>query len=372
MDNLDRYYAILGLKPDSSPEEIRVAYRNLVNVWHPDRFLANARLQKKAAEKLREIDTAYEKLCSHIAGTQPGSDDEYDFHSKYEPKTAPSYTYRPPPKQAETSHTRTGSPLLGLGRYLSKQRGHIIAWGILLVIGVLIGSYWGQRQAASPQEVITNGSFQQTKSDIPPLEAQGLVEEKIEESVSEVGSSERSDPGRDQRSSKTPIAEKDTVDQAPVSESKAQSRPHTVSRGKPKNDLTVGSTKEAGLAVQGTPEGFGDTFLEGKTDSLVEETLQEEKGPEGNAAYELLKEKSGIVERLSANSLSNYTFKGWKTVKSDYPEFWIELLASQQIDGQENLVRLTWSVDVETGLVRPLSQAARDLVFRSGMETCGP
>ncbi|MDA2929678.1 J domain-containing protein [Acidobacteria bacterium AH-259-O06] len=365
MDDLDRYYAILGLKPGSSPEEIREAYRNLVNVWHPDRFLANARLQEKATEKLREINTAYEELRSHIPGTQPGSDDKYDFHSKYEPKTAPSYTYRPPPKQAETSQTGTGSPLLHLGRYLLKLRGHIIAWGILLVIGVLIGSYWGQRQAASPQEAITNGSFQPRKSDIPPPEGQEPVEEKIEESVSEVRSSERSDPGKAQRSSKTPIAEKDTVVQAPVSESEAQSRAHTVSRDNPKNDLTIGSTKEEELAVQGTSDRFGDTFLEGNTDSLVDETLEEEKEPEGSAAYELLKGKSGIVQRLSANSLSNYVFKEWKTVKSDYPEFWIELLASQRIDSQENLVRLTWSVDVETGLVCPLSQAARDLVFQS-------
>jgi len=36
----------------------------LANVWHPDRFVGNPRLQKKAEEKLKEINAAYEYINS--------------------------------------------------------------------------------------------------------------------------------------------------------------------------------------------------------------------------------------------------------------------------------------------------------------------
>ena len=55
---------VLGLRPDATPVEIREAYRDLVKVWHPDRFGSDARLRKKADEKLQEINEAYRILQS--------------------------------------------------------------------------------------------------------------------------------------------------------------------------------------------------------------------------------------------------------------------------------------------------------------------
>ena len=57
-----RYYEILGLEPDCSSEEVKQAWRDLAQVWHPDRFPANDRLQKKAQDKLKEINEAFEGL----------------------------------------------------------------------------------------------------------------------------------------------------------------------------------------------------------------------------------------------------------------------------------------------------------------------
>lgn len=43
---IDRCFEILELKPGLSREELEQVYRDLVNVWHPDRFTYNARLQE--------------------------------------------------------------------------------------------------------------------------------------------------------------------------------------------------------------------------------------------------------------------------------------------------------------------------------------
>jgi uncharacterized protein YjbI with pentapeptide repeats len=68
MDDLGRCYFLLGLDPGANPDQIKEAWRDLVQVWHPDRFGGNERLQQKAQEKLKQINQAYEKLRNPQAG----------------------------------------------------------------------------------------------------------------------------------------------------------------------------------------------------------------------------------------------------------------------------------------------------------------
>jgi hypothetical protein len=67
MAEMDKYYQILGVHSEASEEEIRLAYRDMVKVWHPDRFPNNERLREKANEKIKEINEAYEILKFHLA-----------------------------------------------------------------------------------------------------------------------------------------------------------------------------------------------------------------------------------------------------------------------------------------------------------------
>ena len=69
MGDIERFYEIFGLKPGASEEDVKSAYRDLVQVWHPDRFTHNQSLQKKAEEKLKEINKAYEAVKTHIANS---------------------------------------------------------------------------------------------------------------------------------------------------------------------------------------------------------------------------------------------------------------------------------------------------------------
>jgi tetratricopeptide (TPR) repeat protein len=83
---------ILGLEAGATKEEVKEAYRDLVHVWHPDRFAQNSRLQKKAEEKLKEINAAYEELM-----TRPW------------PKAIPASSKHPPPSPPPAARETAGA-----------------------------------------------------------------------------------------------------------------------------------------------------------------------------------------------------------------------------------------------------------------------
>ena len=62
-----RCFETLELPQDASIQDVRQAYKDLVNIWHPDRVGDNARLKKKAEEKLKDINLAYEELNSFLS-----------------------------------------------------------------------------------------------------------------------------------------------------------------------------------------------------------------------------------------------------------------------------------------------------------------
>ena len=75
------YYETLGLEPHASPEDIRVAYRQLMQIIHPDHHP-----NKPQAEAwTKRVNAAYEVL-SH-----PGRRAEYDRKRNH---TAPETTRR--------------------------------------------------------------------------------------------------------------------------------------------------------------------------------------------------------------------------------------------------------------------------------------
>jgi len=55
---------VLGLNPDATERQVKVAYRVLVKVWHPDRFEGDQGLREAAEAKLKEINSAFALLSS--------------------------------------------------------------------------------------------------------------------------------------------------------------------------------------------------------------------------------------------------------------------------------------------------------------------
>ncbi len=68
--DIDKYYEILEVNKSASPEQVRQAYKDLVNIWHPDRVSNNDRLKQKAEDKLKEINIAYEKVNSYLSSQE--------------------------------------------------------------------------------------------------------------------------------------------------------------------------------------------------------------------------------------------------------------------------------------------------------------
>lgn len=59
------HYHILGIGPEASWDELRQAYKSLVNIWHPDRFQQDSRRRKLAEEKTKEITQSYKILAEY-------------------------------------------------------------------------------------------------------------------------------------------------------------------------------------------------------------------------------------------------------------------------------------------------------------------
>ncbi len=66
---MDDPYKVLGVSPDASDEEVKRAYRALAKKYHPDRNPGDA----AAAQKMREINAAYEQIKDPDKAQQPGA-----------------------------------------------------------------------------------------------------------------------------------------------------------------------------------------------------------------------------------------------------------------------------------------------------------
>ncbi len=60
--NLERCFEIFEINSKTSMEEVKRVYRDLVTIWHPDRFSHNPRLKEIAEKKLKEVNMAYRLL----------------------------------------------------------------------------------------------------------------------------------------------------------------------------------------------------------------------------------------------------------------------------------------------------------------------
>jgi len=64
--DLKSCYKILEIQDTASRAEIKQAYRDMIGIWHPDRYVQNPRLYDKATEKLKTLNIAYNELITRL------------------------------------------------------------------------------------------------------------------------------------------------------------------------------------------------------------------------------------------------------------------------------------------------------------------
>ncbi|VAX01090.1 hypothetical protein MNBD_GAMMA21-1844 [hydrothermal vent metagenome] len=121
--------SLLNLSPDSSGQDIKLAYRKAVKQWHPDRHQqASAMVKEKAERKMQDLNTAYSTLTryydqhGHLPGfvppevvaaavtdttRTPPQSTEDDIRSSYRepqgrPHTTESQYQKPVPKKSSS------------------------------------------------------------------------------------------------------------------------------------------------------------------------------------------------------------------------------------------------------------------------------
>ncbi|NES20059.1 MAG: J domain-containing protein [Symploca sp. SIO3E6] len=115
----EKYYRILELHPEASPEEIHQGYIDLIWVWHPDRFVGHPRLQRKAHCKLQEINEAHAQLRSLRQPTRR----RRDSLTRSRPQPSSSST-----KQFQESHLyRSGAKPTGMKDYRNNRHQSVRA-----------------------------------------------------------------------------------------------------------------------------------------------------------------------------------------------------------------------------------------------------
>jgi len=62
LPRIEQAYRVLGLTPDSSGLRIKREYRRLAKIWHPDKCPHNTAEQRRATERMREINDAYQLI----------------------------------------------------------------------------------------------------------------------------------------------------------------------------------------------------------------------------------------------------------------------------------------------------------------------
>lgn len=141
---------ILEVAETATREEIQRAYRTLARVWHPDRFPNDPELQRKAQDKLKQINAAYEilKSAAFAAGQATTSQPAPKQQPTPPPSPEPVPSQTPNPKSPQTA-TATK-----YGRFLKTSCSFAV--GLLLFVGLvfIVVNEINQRQRGPQNKLI--------------------------------------------------------------------------------------------------------------------------------------------------------------------------------------------------------------------------
>jgi hypothetical protein len=95
--SIDQAFQILEVPSTATWEEVRQAYREMVKVWHPDRFQADAKFQARATKKAQDINLAYQVLEKHFQSPPTSTQKAEEMFEQWTEDSQRS-THQPNPK----------------------------------------------------------------------------------------------------------------------------------------------------------------------------------------------------------------------------------------------------------------------------------
>ncbi len=151
--NIRECYILLDLEPGCTIDDLKTAYKDMVQVWHPDRFTHNLRLSEKAEAKLKRINFAYENLEPLILQRQAQEvARQFEAHRVHKPSSKPRFD---PIPADQTAKLRIAYVLWVLALMLAPWGLFFLVYWIVnnlqttLVIGVIVAVYLGLRRLSS-------------------------------------------------------------------------------------------------------------------------------------------------------------------------------------------------------------------------------
>ena len=86
-------YEVLGVEPGADEETVKKAYRTLAKKYHPDRY-ANSPMQETAAEKMKQINEAYDMITKGLTSHNTNNTGGYNTNNNtggYQYNFTPSF-----------------------------------------------------------------------------------------------------------------------------------------------------------------------------------------------------------------------------------------------------------------------------------------
>ena len=365
MNEIENGYRTLDLKPGASIKEIVEARDDLLVLWDPNRLRSHPRLRSRAAVKIREIHGAYQILMQHGGRGEGATERE----ASADLSSTPAVASEAGPSADVSVQPVSGSASLFDEVFRDRKAekrsrlpmGPILAGAVVALSAVLILLLIGGGD--SPQEPDpTSLTVPAPLPPTPPEPAGPPVESGAETSagsgpVKEVESAASKTPAVS-----TPPPQRE-IDPPPKAPAPAPPEAAVASQPKPEKPKPARPPPPDGRPVLvREPDGGKPAAAaaprapEPKTsEEAAEEKRQLE---EAEKAYRDLVSGSKAAQRLVEGQVPSLRFTEWSIAGRRGSELLVDLIA-EQFGG--NPVHFVWGVDTATGMVRALSQAARDL-----------
>ena len=358
MSEVKRAYQTLGLQARASFKEVMEAHRDLADVWDPEHFFNNPRLQKKAAENIKSIDEAFQILRSYHLGKK---DSQINSLRKFSSEILSSSEPRESRREIQEQPEKSSLYDEVFSERVAQPKKRIPIWfipvPIFLVLALVI--YF-----VTPSKEEQGQLFEFSKS----------TQQKAPEDQLSEGEKREPDSGE---TSINPAAEDKRI--AKKSTGNILNPPRQVTIPSPPVEKSRGQKKLVAPLIKAPPEKFelanpvqtdkpflrrGAVRPEKEAIGVDSSSNQFSKGELANQAFQMLKEGSPTVRRfVTGEIIADLKYQEWRAIRSDGSEFWIDLVAYRPTDNAE--FHLVWRVSIKTGKVTALSQAARDLEFQS-------